>query len=127
MNRLLKAMVFISAMGLSFASNAGVTESQYLANAKEFIDKGELKAASIELKNVLQNNPKHPLARLELGKLYLKIGDMVSAEKELSRALSLGITDEQILPYLGRSLLYQGKYAEVMALSHKDLKGMSKS
>ncbi len=127
MNRFLNAIVFFSIMGLSFVSNAGMTESQYLANAKKFIDKGELKAASIELKNVLQKNPKHPLARLELGKLHLKIGDMVSAEKELSRAQSLGVEDEQLLPYLARSLLYQGKHAEVMALSLKDLRDKSKS
>ena len=125
MNRFMRVVTLFSVIGLLFACNDGMTESQHLLQAKEFADKGELKAASIELKNVLQKNPDNPQARMELGKLYLKIGDMAAAEKELSRALSLGIKDEQILPYLGRSLLYQGKHAEVMALPLNDLKDKS--
>jgi len=127
MNRFLRVITLLSFAGLLFACNDGMTESQHLEKAKEFSDKGEFNAASIELKNVLQKNPEHPLGRLELGKLHLKIGDMAAAEKELSRAQSLGVEDEQLLPYLGRSLLYQGKHAEVMALPFEQLKGKSKS
>ncbi len=127
MNSFPKVIIVFSIIALLFGCNDGMTESQHLAKAKEFAGKGEFKAASIELKNALQKNPKNPQVRLELGKLHLELGDMAGAEKELSKALALGAEHEQILPFLGRSLLYQGKFDELMALSVNDLKAGSKS
>ncbi len=127
MNMFGRKLVPLFVVSLLVACSDGMTESQHLAKAKEFSDGGELKAASIELKNALQKNPDNPLTRFELGKLHLKVGDMATAEKELSKALALGVGEDKVLPYLARSLLRQGKHADVMALSLKNLEGESKS
>ncbi|MCP4090967.1 MAG: PEP-CTERM system TPR-repeat protein PrsT [Gammaproteobacteria bacterium] len=109
------------------ACNDGMTESKHLAKAKEYSEKGEYKAAVIELKNTLQKTPDNPLARLELGKLHLKVWNMAAAEKEFIRAQALGVTDGQLLPYLGRSLFYQGKHTKVLELPLEQLRGISRS
>ncbi len=127
MNRFLRGIALFSVIGLLVACNEGMTEAQHLAKAKEYIGKGQLKAASIELKNTLQKNPNSPQVRMELGKVHLKTGHMAAAEKELTKARSLGVEDEQVLPFLGRSLLYQGKYAEVMDIPLENLEGEPKS
>jgi putative PEP-CTERM system TPR-repeat lipoprotein len=127
MNRSLRIVALISIIGLLLACNDGMTESQHLTKSREFKDKGQFNAASIELKNALQKSPDNPEARLELGKLYLEMGDMAAAEKELSRAADLGAKPDIIMPFLGRSLLYQGKHADVMDLSLKGLNDEAKA
>jgi putative PEP-CTERM system TPR-repeat lipoprotein len=109
------------------ACNEGVSESQRLAKANAYEKQGQLKAASIELKNALQKNPDSIQIRMELGKIHLKAGHMAAAEKELAKARSLGAEDELVLPFLGRSLLYQGKYADVVDIPLENLDGESKS
>lgn len=126
MNRLRIIYVLLIA-ALLVACNEVATESQHLAKAKEFTEKGQLNAATIELKNALQKNPDNPEVRLQLGMLHLKAGNMVAAEKELTKAWKLGVKDELILPSLGRSMLYQGKHADVMELPLENLEGKSKS
>ncbi len=121
MSRFQRVVVLCSIIGLLFACSDGMNESQHLAKAKEFIDKGELKAASIQLKNVLQQNPDNPFARLELGKLYLKLGNTAAAEKELERASELGAVDTAVLPLLARVFLVQGKHDELQEISLEKL------
>ncbi len=127
MNRFRRLFAVIFITGLLIACNDGMSDSQHLTKAREYLKKGQLNAASIELKNALQKNPDNPLIRMELGKLHLKSGNIAAAEKELSKALSLGVENERVLPSLARSMLYQGKHAEVMALSLTGLSAKSKS
>lgn len=83
-----------------------------LAEAKQYQEKGDLKAALIQLKNAVAKSPDDANARLQLGTLYLETGDAVSADKELRRAASLGTSPEQVLPLLARALQAQGKFKE---------------
>ncbi|MGZ3181059.1 MAG: XrtA/PEP-CTERM system TPR-repeat protein PrsT [Telluria sp.] len=85
-----------------------------LADARQYQARGEYKSAIIQLKNVLQAEPGHVAARRQLGATYLDQGDAVSAEKELRRALELGAPEEQLRPLLGKALLRQGKYQELL-------------
>ncbi|MDP1683476.1 MAG: PEP-CTERM system TPR-repeat protein PrsT [Burkholderiales bacterium] len=90
-------------------------DSQKLvASAKQAQDKGDLKAAVIELKNALQKNPENAEARAQLGKLYLKQGDPASAEKELRKAMQLGKDKNELLPELGQAMLQQGQIQKVI-------------
>ena len=81
-----------------------------LADARRFRDKGDVKAAIIQLKNAVQQAPDLADARLLLGQMYLESGDMLSAEKELRRALGAGAPRAAVLPSLGKALLAQGQY-----------------
>jgi len=83
-------LVFSLCIGL-FAGNAlSKTTQELIEDAKKYTEKRELNAAVIQLKNAVQGDPNSAEARLELGKLYIEIGDPLSAEKELTKAKSLG-------------------------------------
>ncbi len=73
----------------------GMSEQQMLENAKSYMLKGELMAASIELRNTLQKNSKNAQARYLLGTINLDIGDLASAEKEFQRAALAGWSNEE--------------------------------
>lgn len=85
-----------------------------LKDAREAHARGEDRAAVIQLKNLLQQEPGHAAARRMLGELHLAQGDPISAEKELRRALSLGQPRKELLPPLVRALLGQGAYQAVL-------------
>ena len=98
-----------------------VTDSEYVDQAQDYLDKGQLNMAAIELKNALQQNPNNPQARRLLGVVHFSIGDMAGAEKELKRARELGVAEESLSPLLARALLIQGKYQDLDALPIKGL------
>jgi putative PEP-CTERM system TPR-repeat lipoprotein len=85
-----------------------------LADAASYRQKGELKAAVIQLKNVIQQQPDNAQARAMLGEVYVEQGDPVSADKELRRARMLGAARESVLPLLGKALLMQGQFQKVL-------------
>lgn len=101
--------------GLAGCNQTQSTEA-LLAEATAYQQKGDVKAALIQLKNAVANSPEDGEARLALGTLQLSSGDHASAEKELGRARTLGIPAERVLPLLGRTLAQQGKFKEVLEL-----------
>lgn len=111
------------AIALAFATSAALsgcdritnlTEQEHIQRAKDFEDKGDVKASIVELKNAIQKNPESPQARLLLGQLYLKAGMGDEAEKELTKAKKLGVSQETINPQLGEALLLTGEYRRVL-------------
>ncbi|MEO5935542.1 MAG: XrtA/PEP-CTERM system TPR-repeat protein PrsT, partial [Duganella sp.] len=90
------------------------SDEQLLSAARQHVAKGETKSAVIQLKNLLQRTPANGQARLMLGRLYLDAGDVLSAEKELRRALELGMARGDVMPSLGKSLLLQGQYNKLL-------------
>lgn len=105
------AIIVSAALG---GCNRSKPTEQLLAEAKQYQQKGETKAALIELKNAVANSPENGEARLALGVLNVETGDFVSAEKELRKALSLGIDKNRALAPLARSLEQQGKFKEML-------------
>jgi putative PEP-CTERM system TPR-repeat lipoprotein len=99
--------------GLS-ACNRDQSTASLLAEARQYQQKGDQKAALIQLKNAVAKSPEDGEARLQLGTLYLETGDVVSADKELRKAASLGMTPARTLPLLGQALLAQGKAKELL-------------
>ncbi|MEC7689734.1 MAG: XrtA/PEP-CTERM system TPR-repeat protein PrsT [Pseudomonadota bacterium] len=83
---------------------------EHLEAAKQFANANNSDAAIIEFKNAIKSNPKAPEPRFELGKYYLQTGDFDGAEKELNRALDLGQSASEVIPYL--SVAYQKTGAE---------------
>lgn len=107
-----------AALALVLAAIAGCSKEespeQLIAQARQYESKGDSKAAIIQLKNALQAKPDDAVARLALGRLYLKTGDHVSAEKELQRAIQFGSNRAEVLPLLAKSLMLQGKAQAVL-------------
>ena len=90
------------------------TPQQHIQKAKDFLDKGDLHASIIELKNALQQNPDNAEARLLLGGIYIKVQHGKDAEKELLQAQKLGVDEESIKVLLGQALLLQESYERVL-------------
>jgi putative PEP-CTERM system TPR-repeat lipoprotein len=111
------------AIALAFTTSAALsgcdrisnhTEQEHIQRAKDFEDKGNLKASIVELKNAVQKNPDSPQARLLLGQIYLKVGLGAEAEKELSQATKLGVSRETVKIQLGEALLLMGEYKRLL-------------
>jgi putative PEP-CTERM system TPR-repeat lipoprotein len=88
-----------------------------VAEAAQYQQKGDSKAATIQLKNALQKDPENGEARFALGSIYADAGDALAAEKELQKAASLGVKSERVTPVLGKVLMALGKYQKVLDLT----------
>lgn len=106
-------------VGTYLAFTAGCSEShlsdvEYVAQAKDHLSNDHTEEAIIELKNALQRNLNNMEARWLLGEAYLKRYDGESAEKELRRALELGVVEESVMVSLAKALMIQGKTRELI-------------
>ena len=95
------------------SSVAIADDSSLLTKAQKHFDQGSYRAAMIELKNLLQDTPDNGEARFMLGKTYLRMNDVVSAEKELRRALQHGVPKIEVAPFLARAYLGLGEFQVV--------------
>jgi putative PEP-CTERM system TPR-repeat lipoprotein len=111
LRKAVSALPLLLALG---ACSKPIPADELMADARRFSAQGNQKAAIIQLKNVVQQQPDHAAARLMLGQMYLDTGDMVSAEKELRRARELGAQADLAQPALGRALLWQGQFQRVL-------------
>lgn len=100
------------------------TSEDHLQAAQEMIAEKRLDSAVIELKNAIKLNPRDPVARYELGKVYLRKKDFDSAEKELNRALEYGQPASDVIPLLSQAYQNTGAYAELSEIDHSEA-GMS--
>ena len=110
------ALALAAGLAVSAAQAAtAVEESQaWLEDAREHLAGGDPAAAVIDLKNALQQDPKNAEARLLLGRVYLDLGRPLEAEKELNEARSLGIAKERWMAPLGRAMLLQRRFKELL-------------
>lgn len=106
------AVTLLSAMLLS---GCGESPEQMLESAKGYLAKDDLNAASIQLKNALQENANLAEARFLLGKVNLEQGDVPGAVKELQRALDLGYAREPVIPLLARARVRAAEFDGVLA------------
>src|ERR1700712_2789263 len=70
------------AVGLSGCGKTD-TSASLMAEAKQYQQKGDSKAALIQLKNAAANSPADAEVRFQLAALYNQLGDPLSAEKEI--------------------------------------------
>ncbi len=93
---------------LSFAVGCASKEekkAKHFEKAKEYIAKNELKKAVIELKNVVQLDPKDDAAYVELGEAYLKLKEPREAFQSYTRAVSANPENLKAQLKLGQMLL----------------------
>jgi len=113
-----KSLLFLISAALTLGGLASCNKPQdaqtLISDAKNYEEKGDHKAAIIQLKNALQADPDNRDARYLLGTVYNKVGDFQSAEKELRRALKLGMNPAKVLPDLGQTLLDLGQFQQVL-------------
>ena len=90
------------------------TPESLVKSAKDYLAKGDQKAAAVQLRNALQQNPDLPEARFLLGVALFDSGDLAASEKELRKALELGHPAEQVVPALVRVMVAGGQFKEVV-------------
>lgn len=91
----------------------GESPEKLIASSKEYLAKNDSKAAVIQLKNALQENPNLPEARYLLGQALLESGDMAGAEVELRKALEQKFAPEKTVPLLAKVILATGQAKKV--------------
>src|SRR5687767_14895992 len=77
------AALLMSACGLA------LDEQARYDRAKQAFDAGDFAAAQVDLKVLLQENPRNVDARLLLGDALMRAGDLTGAASELTGALEL--------------------------------------
>ena len=95
------------------------TPAEHISAAQSYLDKGEINAAVIELKNALQKDGKNAKARWLLGSTYLRLGNGPAAAKELQRAKAEGYASPALDLALLKTWLMLGKYQKVLDESAK--------
>ena len=83
--------------------------SYFYEDALKWFHASDYRAAVIQLKNALQQNPRDLPARILLGRTLIKLGNGAEAEHQLKLARGAGANDSQILAPLGEAYLAQGK------------------
>ncbi|MDP1902416.1 MAG: PEP-CTERM system TPR-repeat protein PrsT [Rubrivivax sp.] len=108
------AMAAIAAGALTVLPSCGAdSESQQIASAKSYIEKNDQKAAIIQLKSALQNNPQSGEARFLLGQALFNSGDLTAAIVELEKARDLKYSANAVLPLLAKGLVAMGQPKKV--------------
>lgn len=104
-------------LGISTVTGCGQPETvqELIASAQQSIDKRDNNAAVIALKNALTQEPGNAQARAMLGKVYLEVGDLEAAARELAKAESQGADKGMIMPLLAHLLVAQGKFDEALS------------
>jgi putative PEP-CTERM system TPR-repeat lipoprotein len=113
MGRIIACFIVV-AVAMGGGPSLAITSEEFVERADLQRLKGDLRAAIIELKNALQKNRNNAAARVMLGRVYVDAGDGASAEKELSRAETLGVRRADLAKWLGEAWLLQGKYQKVV-------------
>ena len=91
-----------------------VRKADNFASARALIDKGDLKAAQIELRNAVREDPTNSEAHFRLGTVQLRLGDPVAAEKEFRLARDNGFDPRGVTPLLAQTYMAQGKFRELL-------------
>lgn len=117
------------ALSLSLAllsACGGKSEQEMLQAAKTDLQKNEVKAASIELKNLLLKNPRLAEARFLLGETQLAQGDLAAAEASYRQALERGHAKDQVMPRIAQVMLSRGEAQKLVAeFTDERLQGVS--
>src|SRR6266481_5971028 len=95
------------------AAAAAKESSESVKEAEQYVAKGDLKAAEIELKNAIRQSPQDPILRARLAQVYLQLGDAGLAEREARAARERNGDEADYLPILADALLQQQKFADI--------------
>ena len=87
---------------------------KHIAAARQHLERGDRKAAVLEVKNALQKKNDSTEARLLLGQVLLESGDVRGAEVELRKARDQGAPPDQVVPLLLRAYTATGQFKLVL-------------
>ncbi len=86
-----------------------------MQRGQEALDKGDPRAARVELMNAIKTDPKLAGARVLQARALLMLGDGKGAQQELEQALALGSKQGSIRHLFASAALLQGRHADALA------------
>jgi len=98
-------------------------EEALLKRAQAARAKGDLRAATIDLKDLLQRNPDSLRGRIALGEVALEGGDVPTAVRELELARQRAADDPKLRVALGRAYVAAGRGNAALALTESAAAG----
>jgi len=101
-------------LGLLAACGGEPNPAELLERARAAQAKGEFRSAWIDARNVLIQEPENAEARVLMGELQFAVGAVAETEKELRRAVELGVPPARVERLLVHSLLLQGRNEDVL-------------
>ncbi len=105
-------LITLSASGPAQAGPADAPK--FFEDAQARYSAGDYKAAIIQLKNALQNDPKHLSSHILIGVIRVEKGDGAGAENALRMAQRLGADRKLTTVPMARALLLQGQYKKLL-------------
>lgn len=106
-SRMLVILLFVSACSQT-------STDEYMKEANKELKQQSYRNAIIALKNVLQKEPSNKEARKLIGKVYLRVGDGDSAEKEFERYIKYGGDQREVTLLLGKVFLVKHEYKKAL-------------
>jgi len=91
-----------------------LSPDERVARAAAGMARQDYNAAIVELKNALQDDPDHALARARLAHAEFHIGDVYAAQKDLKRAIELGATAPEDMELAAQIDLALGRADELL-------------
>jgi putative PEP-CTERM system TPR-repeat lipoprotein len=113
----------LAAAWLAFAPGSGLAARDYVAEAAKALQNGDLKAAQIQLRNAVRDDPQNAEAHFQLARVNLFLADPVAAQREAEAARDRGYEPRKVMPLLAQAYLMQGKNRELLkdfAVTNKD-------
>jgi putative PEP-CTERM system TPR-repeat lipoprotein len=112
-----RSVVFASAVAI-FASPAVYAKDSTVSikDAEQYVAKGNLKAAEIELRNAIREAPEDAVLHARLADIYLQLADPAAAEREARAALEHNGDEADYITVLIDALLRQDKFADLLDL-----------
>ncbi|MBU3070854.1 PEP-CTERM system TPR-repeat protein PrsT [Aestuariicella sp. G3-2] len=114
--------LLILILGATSGCLGGKNPEELFKEAKASMEAGDLKAATVQLKSILQEYPDHIPSRIQLGRLYQEAGNLPGAQKELEYALKNNGSKEEIIPPLLSVYVDLGEHQKAIDLP---LEGLS--
>lgn len=88
--------------------------ADYLANARLALQKGDLRAAQVQLLNAVKADPQNAEAQFLLARVQFDLGDPVAAEREVRSARERGYDPHKTLALLSQAMLAQSKFQAIL-------------
>ncbi|HTI79174.1 MAG TPA: XrtA/PEP-CTERM system TPR-repeat protein PrsT [Acetobacteraceae bacterium] len=104
--------VIVATVWLSL--HPSIVRADDLADARNALQKGDLRAAQIGLRNAVRSDPQNAETHYWLGRVSLDLGDPVAAEREARAAKDRGFDPHQAVPLLGQAMLAQQKFNDLL-------------
>lgn len=113
-------LIGVAAVALFGAGTAGTVAYLHsidpLRRADRLTESGDVRAAQVELRNAIRQNPNDADAHLRMARVQMKLADAVAAEREFRLAIARGADRAVVFPELGEAMLAQGEFKELLAI-----------